>query len=112
MTPVDRAAPGRDAVADRELVAALSGTRAARDSVVANRTRRVVMSSGNVSAGGNVVFGGQLLAQTIVAASLHAPGKFVKTVHTVFARGGSLDAGLDINVDVMHSGRAFAKKRL
>ena len=64
--------------------------------------------AGNVSAGGSVVFGGQLLAQTIVAASLQAPGKYVKTIHTVFARGGSLDAGLDINVDVMHSGRAFA----
>jgi acyl-CoA thioesterase len=56
---------------------------------------------------GGVVFGGQLLAQTIVAAAAVDPAKEVKSVHTVFARGGSLDAPLDVAVDVMHSGRAF-----
>jgi acyl-CoA thioesterase II len=62
----------------------------------------------NIPIGGAVIFGGQLLAQTIVAAALHEPDKNVKTVHTVFARGGSVDAGVEISVDVMHSGRAFA----
>jgi acyl-CoA thioesterase II len=59
------------------------------------------------SAPGGVVFGGQLLAQTIVAAAAADPAKEVKSVHTIFARGGSLDQPLDIDVDVMHSGRAF-----
>ena len=59
------------------------------------------------AAPGGVVFGGQLLAQTIVAAAAVDPAKEVKSVHTVFARGGSLDAALDIDVDVMHTGRAF-----
>ena len=36
---------------------------------------------------GNVVFGGQLLAQTIVAASTVDPDKVLKSVHTVFAHG-------------------------
>jgi acyl-CoA thioesterase II len=64
--------------------------------------------AGNISTGGGVIFGGQLLAQTIVAAALQEPDKSVKTIHTVFARGGAVDAGVEISVDVMHSGRAFA----
>jgi len=59
------------------------------------------------AAPGGVVFGGQLLAQTIVAAAATDPAKEVKSVHTIFARGGALDTPLDIDVDVMHSGRAF-----
>ena len=58
------------------------------------------------SAPGGVVFGGQLLAQTIMAAATVDPTKEVKTVHTVFARGGALDQPLDIELDVMHTGRA------
>jgi acyl-CoA thioesterase len=55
-----------------------------------------------------VVFGGQLLAQSIVAALAGHDGKSVKTVHTVFARGGSPDAPVEIAVDRMHAGRTFA----
>jgi acyl-CoA thioesterase len=62
----------------------------------------------NADTGPGVVFGGQLLGQTIVAALTGLEGKTVKTVHTVFARGGSMDAPVDITVDRMHSGRAFA----
>jgi acyl-CoA thioesterase-2 len=58
--------------------------------------------------GGGVVFGGQLLAQSIVAASSVDPTKEVKSIHTVFARGGALDQPLDIEVDAMHVGRALA----
>jgi acyl-CoA thioesterase II len=64
--------------------------------------------AGNVNTGGGVVFGGQLLGQAIVAANRHAPDKYVKTIHTIFARGGSMDHDVEIAVDVMHSGRAFA----
>jgi len=62
----------------------------------------------NADTGPGVVFGGQLLAQAIVAAAAGQPDKRVKTVHTIFARGGAMDAGVDIAVDVMHTGRAFA----
>ncbi|MGA7420449.1 MAG: acyl-CoA thioesterase domain-containing protein [Acidimicrobiales bacterium] len=62
----------------------------------------------NFAAGlGGVVFGGQLLAQTIVAAATVDPSKEVKSVHTVFARGGALDQPLDIEVEAMHVGRAL-----
>ena len=63
----------------------------------------------NVATGvGGVVFGGQLLAQTIVAAASVDPAKELKTVHTVFARGASPDRPLDIDVETMHVGRALA----
>ena len=64
--------------------------------------------AGNIATGGAVVFGGQLLGQSIIAALRHAPDKYVKTIQTIFARGGSMDHDVEIAVDVMHSGRAFA----
>ncbi|MBN2623185.1 MAG: thioesterase family protein [Acidimicrobiales bacterium] len=64
--------------------------------------------AGNVDAGHGVIFGGQLLAQSLVAGLAGHEGKSVKTVHTVFARGGRPDAPVDIAVEGMHAGRAFA----
>jgi acyl-CoA thioesterase len=61
----------------------------------------------NAPGGRGVVFGGQMLGQTIVAATNSQPGKEVKTVHTIFARGGRVDQDLDMTVDVMHNGRTF-----
>jgi acyl-CoA thioesterase len=62
----------------------------------------------NIDAGHGVIFGGQLMAQAIIAGSAGHDGKSVKTVHTVFARSGAPDAAVDIAVDRMHAGRAFA----
>ncbi len=56
---------------------------------------------------GAVVFGGQLLAQTIMAAATVDPAKQVKSVHTVFTRTGAVDQPIDVDVDVMHNGRAL-----
>jgi acyl-CoA thioesterase len=65
--------------------------------------------AGHVVANGlGVVFGGQLLAQSLVAGSIGHEDKRAKTLHTIFARGASPDAPLDIAVDPMHAGRAFA----
>jgi acyl-CoA thioesterase len=61
-----------------------------------------------VANGHGVVFGGQLLAQSLVAGLTGHEGKRAKTLHTIFARGASPDAPLDIAVDTMHAGRAFA----
>ncbi len=58
--------------------------------------------------GHDVVFGGQVLAQSIVAALDGQEDKLVKTVHTVFARSASTKEALDIAVDVMHNGRSLA----
>jgi acyl-CoA thioesterase II len=62
----------------------------------------------SLSATHGVVFGGQLLAQSIMAGLVGQEGKAVKTIHTIFARGASPEAPLDIVVDRMHSGRSVA----
>jgi acyl-CoA thioesterase II len=61
----------------------------------------------NAPNGRDVIFGGQLLAQTIAAATATQPGKEVKTVHAIFARGGDMRSPVDIDIDTMHSGRSF-----
>jgi acyl-CoA thioesterase len=58
--------------------------------------------------GHGVVFGGQLLGQTLVAAAAGHDGKVPKTVHTVFARAARPDAPMEITVAPVHAGRAFA----
>lgn len=55
----------------------------------------------------NVVFGGQLLAQMVMAAA-HSDGKSIKTISAIFARAARVDADTEISVDTFHSGRAFA----
>ncbi len=58
--------------------------------------------------GGSVVFGGQLLAQSIVVAAAVDPDKDVKSIHTVFARGAVIGEPLEFDVDVLQTGRTFA----
>src|SRR5437588_2505887 len=62
----------------------------------------------NVQSEHNVVFGGQLLAQSIAAGLAEHDGKTVKTLHTVFARSASPSTPVDITVERMHAGRALA----
>jgi acyl-CoA thioesterase len=64
----------------------------------------------NADEGHGVVFGGQLMGQSIVAAlaGSGADGKRVKTLHIVFARAGSPDQPVEITLDPVHAGRAFA----
>ncbi len=64
--------------------------------------------AGNVNTGHPVVFGGQLLAQSIVAALQGHDEKRVKTLHTVFARGASPETGVEIEVDPVQNGRSMA----
>jgi acyl-CoA thioesterase II len=56
----------------------------------------------------DVVFGGQLLGQMIVAASAGSPGKSVRTIHTIFARAARVSAPTELAVEPMHDGRSFA----
>ncbi len=62
----------------------------------------------SLSSAHGVVFGGQLLAQSVMAGLAGQEGKSVKTIHTVFARGASPETPLEIEVDRMHSGRSVA----
>jgi acyl-CoA thioesterase-2 len=58
--------------------------------------------------GGQTVFGGQILAQAIVAGAVVDPTKDVRSLHTVFARGAAIDQAMDVDVDVLQVGRSFA----
>jgi acyl-CoA thioesterase-2 len=62
----------------------------------------------NLPSAHGVVFGGQLLAQSVMAGLAGQEGKAVKTIHTVFARGASHEADLDVAVERMHAGRSVA----
>jgi acyl-CoA thioesterase len=56
----------------------------------------------------DVVFGGQFLAQAIIATSLRHPGKDVRSIQAIFARPGRIDAPTELAVESMHDGRTFA----
>jgi acyl-CoA thioesterase-2 len=64
--------------------------------------------AGNADEAPGVVFGGQLMAQSIVAALESHADKRIKTLQTVFVRGASPELDVEIEVDEMHRGRAFA----
>lgn len=64
--------------------------------------------AGHADLGHGTVSGGQLLGQSLVAASIGHDGKLPKTIHTIFARAASADAPLDIAVEPIQAGRAFA----
>jgi acyl-CoA thioesterase len=55
-----------------------------------------------------VVFGGQLLGQMIVAAAGSQAGKSVRSIHAIFARAGTVSLPVDLELEIMHSGRALA----
>ena len=63
---------------------------------------------GHAGSATGVVTGGQLLGQTLVAAAKGHADKLPKTIHTVFARAASVDAPIELVVQQIHSGRAFA----
>ncbi len=69
--------------------------------------RYTVTNSGNADQR-DVVFGGQFLAQAIVASSMRHPGKDVRSIQAIFARPGRIDAPTELAVESMHDGRTFA----
>lgn len=58
--------------------------------------------------GGSIVFGGQLMAQMIMAAASVAETKYVKSMHTIFSRAGSYAEPIHLQVEPVHSGRTWA----
>jgi acyl-CoA thioesterase len=56
----------------------------------------------------DVVFGGQLLAQMLIASALeHDFAKEVKSIHAIFARAGTFAEPLLFDVETLHDGRTF-----
>lgn len=56
----------------------------------------------------NVVEGGQLLAEAVVAASKTLPQQRVTSAHMVFSKAATFDSPTDVHVDVLHRGRTFS----
>jgi acyl-CoA thioesterase len=54
------------------------------------------------------LFGGQLLAQCVRAASLSCPGKEVKSLHVLFPRAGTSEEPVRYEVERHHEGGTFA----
>jgi acyl-CoA thioesterase-2 len=61
----------------------------------------------NIAGTQGVIFGGQLLAQAIVAAARSVPEMQVKSMHTVFTRAGQPDQPVTLDVDRLNEGRTF-----
>lgn len=69
---------------------------------------RVPMPDGSPE-GASVVFGGQLMAQMIMAAASGAgEAKYVKSMHTIFSRAGSYAEPIELEAEPFHSGRTWA----
>jgi acyl-CoA thioesterase II len=56
----------------------------------------------------NVVEGGQMLGQGIVAASKTIPGQRVTSGYMIFSKSATFDEPLEVAVDVMRRGRTFS----
>jgi acyl-CoA thioesterase-2 len=56
----------------------------------------------------NVVEGGQMLAQAIVAASKSVPDQRVTSAYMIFSKSAAFDAPLDLHVDVLRKGRTLS----
>jgi acyl-CoA thioesterase-2 len=56
----------------------------------------------------NVVEGGQLLAEAIVATSKTLPGQRVTSASMIFVKAASFDAPVDLTVEVLRRGRSFS----
>lgn len=56
----------------------------------------------------DVVEGGQLLAQAIVATSKTIPDQRVTSASMIFSKAASFDAPLEVDVEVMRQGRTFS----
>lgn len=61
----------------------------------------------NLDLGYYRVFGGQLLAQALVAAAEASPGKTVKSLHVLFPREGDTAHPVRYRVEVLQEGRTF-----
>jgi acyl-CoA thioesterase II len=56
----------------------------------------------------NVVEGGQMLAQAVVAASKTIPAQRVTSAYMIFSKAAAFDAPLDLDVEVLRGGRSFS----
>jgi acyl-CoA thioesterase-2 len=63
-------------------------------------------------AGFGRVFGGQVIAQTLIAACRTVKGRMPHSLHAYFILPGSIDEPIDFEVDRLRDGRSFTTRRV
>jgi acyl-CoA thioesterase-2 len=102
--PNAEAAPETDPVASMLSVIDLSASDA--------RTTEDIFTGASQSMPLGRVYGGQVLAQSIVAASRTIPDeRIVHSMHGYFLRPGDSTKGITFSVDRIHDGRSFSTRR-
>ncbi|WP_181439752.1 acyl-CoA thioesterase II [Curtobacterium sp. MCBD17_028] len=71
----------------------------------------IFTGSSHWSPGGRV-FGGQVLAQCVVAAQTTIDGRAIHSMHGYFLRPGAIDEPITFAVERIHDGRSFATRRV
>jgi len=91
----------------------LSGLMAALDLTdTGARTSEDIFTGPSQWVPGGRVFGGQVLAQSLVAAMRTTqPDRFIHSMHGYFLRPGSVDQPITFSVDRIHDGRSFSTRR-
>lgn len=76
------------------------------------RTREDIFTAENQWMPHGRVFGGQVLAQSVIASSRTVPAdRAIHSLHGYFLRPGSLSEPITFSVDRIHDGRSFATRR-
>jgi acyl-CoA thioesterase II len=70
----------------------------------------IFTGSSHWSPGGRI-YGGQVLAQCVVAAQSTIEGRAIHSMHGYFLRAGDIDHPVTIAVERIHDGRSFATRR-
>jgi acyl-CoA thioesterase-2 len=91
----------------------LSGLMAALDLTdTGARTSEDIFTGPSQWVPGGRVFGGQVLAQSLIAAIRTTPAdRFVHSMHGYFLRPGSVELPITFSVDRIHDGRSFSTRR-
>ncbi len=91
----------------------LSGLMAALDLTdTGARTSEDIFTGPSQWVPGGRVFGGQVLAQSLIAAiRTTAPDRFVHSMHGYFLRPGNVEQPITFSVDRIHDGRSFSTRR-
>lgn len=100
---------GGDTDLERDILAALRGLlRALEPEPLGDDRFRVLPEPGRFGR----VFGGQSIAQALLAASATVSGKEPQSLHAYFAEGGTPGEPVDLAVERVRDGRSFSTRRV
>jgi acyl-CoA thioesterase-2 len=74
-------------------------------------TRETILTGASHWSANGRVFGGQVLAQCVVAAQSTIEGRAIHSVHGYFLRPGDIEVPITFGVERIHDGRSFATRR-